>query len=283
MESLEQKSPNPLRPNFASIPFMAPSGTALGSVLVIKGENMNQKLQSLRTELEKGKGITAIESALIRFANGLGYSSCQLAWLRQPSSAPGVIERPSLIGNIPAEWIERYWQHRYYDDDCIARTCLQSVLPVVWTCTPVDPLTNRQRRIAREAACFGLAYGVAIAVRGPRSLLTVLTVARYREIAHEDISRTLDTLSLGAIHLNAAIIVQLQPERIEDTTSALKPAECSCILWAARGKSTIEIGELLGMPERTVYFHIGNAMDKLGVSTRIQAVAVAIKAGLIAP
>ncbi len=244
---------------------------------------MNQKLETLRTDLAKGKGITAIESALIRFASGLGYSSCQLAWLRQPSSAPGVIERPSLIGNIPAEWVERYWQHRYYDDDCIARTCLQSVLPVVWTCNPVDLLTKRQHRIAREAARFGLAYGVAIAVRGPRSLLTVLTVARYREIAPEDISLTLDTLSLSAIDLSAAVIDQIQPERVMDAASVLKPTECSCILWAARGKSTIEIGELLGMPERTVYFHIGNAMDKLGVSTRIQAVAEAIKAGLIAP
>ena len=244
---------------------------------------MNQSLETLRADLAEGKGISTIESALTRFASGLGYSSCQLAWLRQPPSAPGVIDRPSLIGNIPEEWTERYWQHRYYDDDCIARSCIQSILPVVWTCDSSSLLTKRQRRIAREAARFGLAYGVAIAVRGPRSLLTVLTVARHREIAHENITRSLDPLSLGAIGLSAAIMDQLQPERVVDAASVLKSTECSCMLWAARGKSTIEIGELLGMPERTVYFHIGNAMDKLGVSSRIQAVAEAIKAGLIAP
>ena len=50
-----------------------------------------------------------------------------------------------------------------------------------------------------------------------------------------------------------------------------------------RGKSSAEIGRLLGMPERTVYFHIGNAMDRLGVATRIQAVTEAIKTGAINP
>lgn len=244
---------------------------------------MDQFLEMLRAALAEAKSLADIETALAEFASGLGYSFQQLAWLRQPPSAAGLIERPRIIGNIPAEWVERYWQRRYYEDDCIARACLQSVLPVSWTASPTANLTDRQRRIAREAARFGLAQGIAVTVRGPGAWLAVMTVARFRAISPDALSKSLDTLTLGAVSLTAVILDQIASERSGAEMPSLKSAECSCMLWAARGKSTAEIGTLLGMPERTVYFHIGNAMDRLGVASRVQAVAEAIKAGLIAP
>ena len=53
--------------------------------------------------------------------------------------------------------------------------------------------------------------------------------------------------------------------------------EAEVLSWAARGKTSADIGLLLGVGDRTVDFHMENAMRKLGVSTRIQAV---LKAGL---
>ena len=59
--------------------------------------------------------------------------------------------------------------------------------------------------------------------------------------------------------------------------------EVETLTWAARGKSSTEIGEILGLSKRTVDFHIERARSKLGVATRVQAVMKATSGQLIDP
>jgi DNA-binding CsgD family transcriptional regulator len=55
--------------------------------------------------------------------------------------------------------------------------------------------------------------------------------------------------------------------------SPLSPRESECLKWVADGKTDFEVGKILSISPRTVRFHIRNAKTKLGVATRIQAVA----------
>jgi DNA-binding CsgD family transcriptional regulator len=55
--------------------------------------------------------------------------------------------------------------------------------------------------------------------------------------------------------------------------SPLTPRESECLRWVADGKTDVEVGKILAISPRTVRFHINNAKIKLGVATRIQAVA----------
>jgi DNA-binding CsgD family transcriptional regulator len=55
-----------------------------------------------------------------------------------------------------------------------------------------------------------------------------------------------------------------------------------CLQWVRAGKSSWEIGEILGISERTVNFHIEDACRRLNVHTRQQAVIEAVIRGLIA-
>ncbi len=57
--------------------------------------------------------------------------------------------------------------------------------------------------------------------------------------------------------------------------------ERDCLLWASRGKTSWEIGCILGIAERTVNFHIGNICCKLGVRNRQAAITMALEWGLI--
>ncbi|MBM4208208.1 MAG: hypothetical protein FJ190_09410 [Gammaproteobacteria bacterium] len=59
--------------------------------------------------------------------------------------------------------------------------------------------------------------------------------------------------------------------------------EQECLRWAADGKTSWEIAQLLKTSERTVNFHLNNAMLKLDVTTRQHAVAKATLQGLIHP
>ena len=61
----------------------------------------------------------------------------------------------------------------------------------------------------------------------------------------------------------------------------LTARERECLLWAAQGKTSWEIGRILGIAERTVNFHIANTCAKLDVRTRQAAITTALEWGLI--
>jgi DNA-binding response OmpR family regulator len=63
----------------------------------------------------------------------------------------------------------------------------------------------------------------------------------------------------------------------------LSEREVETLTWAARGKTSAEIAAILGLTKRTVDFHIDNAREKLGVSTRVQAAVKAVTGRLIEP
>jgi DNA-binding NarL/FixJ family response regulator len=64
---------------------------------------------------------------------------------------------------------------------------------------------------------------------------------------------------------------------------SLSEREVETLTWAARGKTSAEIAAILGLTKRTVDFHIDNARDKLGVTTRVQAAVKAVTGRLIEP
>jgi len=62
---------------------------------------------------------------------------------------------------------------------------------------------------------------------------------------------------------------------------ALSVRELEVLRWLGEGKKSYDIGIILDISHRTVDFHVKNITKKLNVVTRAQAVATALKAGLI--
>jgi DNA-binding response OmpR family regulator len=63
----------------------------------------------------------------------------------------------------------------------------------------------------------------------------------------------------------------------------LSDREIETLTWAARGKTSAEIAQIVGTTKRTVDFHIDNARSKLGVANRTEAVMKAARDRLIEP
>ena len=61
----------------------------------------------------------------------------------------------------------------------------------------------------------------------------------------------------------------------------LHEREVETLTWVARGKTSAEIAQILGLTKRTVDFHLDNARTKLGAATRTQAVIKAATGRLI--
>jgi DNA-binding CsgD family transcriptional regulator len=66
-----------------------------------------------------------------------------------------------------------------------------------------------------------------------------------------------------------------------DEAITLSPRQTECLFWVQEGKSSRDIGVILGVSHRIVERHVFRACQKLGVRTRLQAVIRARALGLI--
>ncbi len=58
-------------------------------------------------------------------------------------------------------------------------------------------------------------------------------------------------------------------------------ANWKLLRWTMDGKTAWEVGAILGISERTAVLHIQNSMQKLGATSKHQAVLKALRLGLI--
>ncbi|UVJ43137.1 helix-turn-helix domain-containing protein [Pseudomonas sp. LS1212] len=65
------------------------------------------------------------------------------------------------------------------------------------------------------------------------------------------------------------------------TTVRLTLREQEVLRWYAQGKTSWEIGRILGCTEATVNFHFGNIRQKFSVSTRSAALLKAFEQGVL--
>jgi DNA-binding response OmpR family regulator len=64
---------------------------------------------------------------------------------------------------------------------------------------------------------------------------------------------------------------------------ALNDREVEVLTWVARGKTSLEIAQILGLTKRTVDFHTDNARAKLDAKTRTEAAIKAATGRMIEP
>jgi DNA-binding CsgD family transcriptional regulator len=62
---------------------------------------------------------------------------------------------------------------------------------------------------------------------------------------------------------------------------AITLRELQILAWIATGKSDWEIATILNLSAKTINFHTQNVKRKLGTRSRIQAIAVALRDGMI--
>ena len=74
---------------------------------------------------------------------------------------------------------------------------------------------------------------------------------------------------------------QVPPDAAEPLIEALTPRERQVLAGAAAGLTNKQIAAQLGISDRTVQFHLGNVLGKLGVSSRTEAAVMALQRGLV--
>ncbi|WP_084558367.1 LuxR family transcriptional regulator [Mesorhizobium sp. LNJC394B00] len=186
---------------------------------------------------------------------------------------------PATMVNYPNEWQKRYRDMDYGKIDPVIKRTRHRQGALRWTDVYADVnTTEKERRIFDEAATFGLRSGVTVPLHGPNGSFATVSFAKRTD--HEIPSKIVTLLELTA-RLFHVRIDALGGQGCIGPETSLSAKEKDCILWVARGKSSQDIGAILGISGDTVNFHVKNSMRKLGCSSRTVAVVNALKSGII--
>jgi DNA-binding NarL/FixJ family response regulator len=122
--------------------------------------------------------------------------------------------------------------------------------------------------------------------RMPFVFLTALTdrdnELRGRQLGADDyVTKPIDFEVLATII--SARLAGVARTGLWPKTVGLNDREVEVLTWVARGKTSAEIAQIIGLTKRTIDFHIDNARGKLGAATRTEAVIKATTGRLIEP
>jgi two-component system NarL family response regulator len=99
-----------------------------------------------------------------------------------------------------------------------------------------------------------------------------------KDIAADELVRCIREVLAGRTYLAPSAAAKL----VEGVTRVqLTPREMAALRLMADGKANKEIAGELGISERTVKTHLGHLFEKLGVTSRTEAIKVASRRGLV--
>lgn len=232
---------------------------------------MHQIFQRFIDDLVESSDEIAFSKAMSRAAGALELSC--FAYLHLPRRQT---DNARLISTYPRSWTDHYIGNNYERLDPVIRRALQVTEPFEWGSSIGSvQMSNAQRQLFEEAAAFGIRYGFTIPIHDGRGPIAAVTFASdERRLAFRQcVQRHGRVLQFMALYFHANACRRLRSDRTVHGVT-LSPREYECLEWSAAGKSTWEVGTILGIARRTVTFHLENAKAKLGVTSLHQAIAL---------
>lgn len=237
--------------------------------------------QVLETQqrLATALNLAQLKSHFLEVSKQLGFDSFVYA-LRVPTNFSNA--QVIMLDGYPEGWVKRYFEAAYYESDPVMAWCIREILPIRWSDLILKPGSAAEAMML-DAAEYGLRDGVTMPVHSPQGELGILSLSLDAppERARAITETALPIIQLLATHLHQAV------RRLgcfsQGVGSSLTMRERECLTWAADGKTSNEIAQLLGISDSTVNFHLNNAMQKLDVVSRQHAIGKASLQRLIQP
>lgn len=215
---------------------------------------------------------------IVRFSHRLGFETVSaITVIDHPMATPEFI----AVDNAPAAYRDVLNNLSLARTDPVMQHCKSQSVPIIWN---QDTYTTRGLGDKwEEQASFGYRTGVCLALHMPEGRHFVLGVDREQAMPKDpiEVTRMVADLQLFAVHAQDAALRILVPSAVQPERPALTPRELESLRWTMEGKTAWEVGEALGISERTAVLHINNAMHKLGCANKHLAVLKALRLGLI--
>jgi DNA-binding CsgD family transcriptional regulator len=230
-------------------------------------------------DLSQSQDLGSFQRQLVTMAESLGFPLVS-AWLVVDGPSPAAGPKFYTLSNTPEAYLAISNNASAAARDPVSMHVKRSSVPIIYD----QQLYVNQGvgELWEEQAPYGYKHGVAVALHLPNHQHFVLGMDREAPLPTDDDKLTglLGSLQLMSVHAQAAAVRLLLPPE-QSAIPKLTPRELDILRWSAEGKSAWNVGEILGVSEHTVNFHMRNVFKKLDCSSKQQALLKAMQLGLI--
>lgn len=198
--------------------------------------------------------------------------------LKVPNGTATALQSVSVITSWPTDLLTQYDAEGLFEDSPTMRHIRTSSLPIAFDIKEISKTRKdntkekaidlferyNMQRGAFFPACDPTGERGGIAFSGDRELFTSAEMLQLHMIC----SHTFERLYQVARH----------DGKVGDDLTA---REIDCLNWTAAGKTSAEIANILSLSEHTVNHYLNRATKKLDTVNRTQAVAKALRMGII--
>jgi len=235
----------------------------------LRGEDYLMEIGALRTQFD-----------VFRFMKQLTERVRARAFMifNLPPATSDDLQSSSILTNWPVELLSLYDRERLIIKSPVLNRLRNSTMPFVHDIFGKDAEREDGRTDVTKALFerFGMPRAVLFPTHDASGLRGVISFAGDRE---PFTPQEMKELSFISIHVfNRLAELRQADGRVAD---GLTERELDCLNWTAAGKTSLEIAEILGLSEHTVNHYLNRAAKKLDTVNRTQAVAKALRMGLI--
>jgi DNA-binding CsgD family transcriptional regulator len=234
-------------------------------------------LQSKYLAVMETQSKPEFREALIHFTQDLGFQTVSATMVLDH-----MLGQPEFItvDNTPEAFRLQFANSNNGRRDPVMQHCRHKSLPIIWERTTYAQ--HGQADLWEEQARFGYCYGVAMALHMPDGRHFFIGVDRDQPMPSDsaELTRLVADLQLLTVHAQEAAARILIPSSPAVGAVSLTPREMEALRWTMEAKTAWEVGNILGISERTAVLHVNNAMHKLGCVNKHQAVLKALRLGI---
>lgn len=219
------------------------------------------------------------QDRLVRFAHAMDFGIVTAALAIEH---PGKAATFEVVGNIPQGFINASKSMERTERDPVHKRLKSWHVPFSYDQSLY--VEEDAADLWESQAPWGYRTGIAMALHLPGGRHFLLGVDRPDPLPADDnqLTRMVADLQLLAVYAQeTANRVLAEPEEVQEPIAKLSPREREVLQWTRDGKSSWAIGQILGLSEHSVNFHLRNARTKLGVTGKHMAVLKAISLRLI--
>lgn len=193
------------------------------------------------------------------------------------------IHYPTVLTTLPLEWISVYHANNYGTVDPVITDIVEGHISTSWDLEAKrTEKTSEVGGFIRDAHDFGVCRGYTVPIYGPKGDYGVVSL--FSSVGAEKFR-----LQVAAMETDIFMLAHRMHQAMRDFITPvsaeirLTAREKEVLQWISAGKTSEEIGIILTVSNKTVQYHLYNAMRKLDVFSRAQAVSKAIACGFIFP
>lgn len=233
----------------------------------------------LITRFNEAPDEQTIVTLLRTLSQQMGFDHFRLGFI-----FPSSIQRPDvrIFNGCPAEWVQTYDNKRFFAVDPVVRKGMKQSTPILWAnliteCCDLQDVAGLE--VMLQAQEMGLCDGITIPWHGPNGHVGLLSlITRTPRTEHQWLT-AIPFLSWLAVHVFEAVARVCLAVQLPQEDLTLR--ELEVCQWAAEGKQVSDIAQILGIKPRTVTFHLERIAEKLGASSKNQAISWALMQGIV--